>query len=85
MVIATIVQTDLKKKPKSYAETMGAITAQEAVTIGWNWVLSPVVDVNNNPDNPVINIRAFGETTASVGQLKSFSLRHSKISRVDHC
>ncbi|MBS9772860.1 MAG: hypothetical protein J7F05_21095 [Trichodesmium erythraeum GBRTRLIN201] len=27
-----------------------------------------MVDVNNNPDNPVINIRAFGETTASVGQ-----------------
>ena len=37
MVIATIVQTDLKEEPNSYAETMGAITAQEAVAIGWNW------------------------------------------------
>ena len=37
MVIATIVQTDLKEEPNSYAETMGAITTQEAVAIGWNW------------------------------------------------
>jgi len=40
---------------------MGAITAQEALAIGINWVLAPVVDINNNPDNPVINVRAFGE------------------------
>ena len=46
-----------------YAEQMGAFIAQEALGIGINWVLAPVVDVNNNPDNPVINVRAFGETT----------------------
>ncbi|MEB3339803.1 glycoside hydrolase family 3 N-terminal domain-containing protein [Okeania sp.] len=68
MAIAAIAKTDLTKAQK-YAETMGAITAQEAMAIGLNWVLAPVVDVNNNPDNPVINIRAFGETTELVGQL----------------
>ena len=52
-----------------YAEQMGAITAQEALAIGINWVLAPVVDVNNNPDNPVINVRAFGETPAEVSSL----------------
>lgn len=51
------------------ATQMGAITAQEALAIGLNWVLAPVVDVNNNPDNPVINVRAFGETADAVIEL----------------
>lgn len=51
------------------ATEMGRWTAQEALAIGLNWVLAPVVDVNNNPQNPVINVRAFGETPAVTGQL----------------
>lgn len=51
------------------AQAMGAWTAQEALAIGLNWVLAPVVDVNNNPQNPVINVRAFGETPERVSQL----------------
>lgn len=43
----------------NYAFSMGEITAQEALAIGINWILAPLVDVNNNPDNPVINIRSF--------------------------
>ncbi|MGD1806676.1 glycoside hydrolase family 3 N-terminal domain-containing protein [Dapis sp. BLCC M126] len=74
MAIAAIAQTNLKKA-QEYAEIMGAITAEEAVAIGLNWVLAPVVDVNNNPDNPVINIRAFGETTELVGQLARAFIR----------
>ncbi|MGD1703644.1 glycoside hydrolase family 3 N-terminal domain-containing protein [Dapis sp. BLCC M229] len=74
MAIAAIAQTNLKKA-QGYAETMGAITAQEAVAIGLNWILAPVVDVNNNPDNPVINIRAFGETTELVCQLARAFIR----------
>lgn len=52
-----------------YARQMGAVTAQEAIAIGLNWLLAPVVDVNNNPDNPVINVRAFGDTPQQVSQL----------------
>ncbi|MDJ0533410.1 MAG: glycoside hydrolase family 3 N-terminal domain-containing protein [Xenococcaceae cyanobacterium MO_207.B15] len=51
------------------ARQMGTITAQEAVATGINWLLAPVVDVNNNPDNPVINIRAFGDTPEIVSKL----------------
>jgi beta-glucosidase len=58
-----------------YAAKMGAITAQEALAIGINWVLAPVVDVNNNPDNPVINVRAFGETPETVSQLARAFIR----------
>lgn len=49
-----------------YAKAMGAITAKEAAAIGLNWVLAPVVDVNNNPANPVINVRSFGEELEQV-------------------
>jgi beta-glucosidase len=61
-----------------YAEQMGAITAQEALAIGINWVLAPVVDVNNNPDNPVINLRAFGETPHIVSQLATAFIKGAK-------
>lgn len=58
-----------------YAEQMGAATAQEALAIGINWVLAPVVDVNNNPANPVINVRAFGDTPETVSQLTTAFIR----------
>jgi len=61
-----------------YAEQMGAITARESLAIGINWVLAPVVDVNNNPDNPVINVRAFGETAEEVSLLASAFIRGAK-------
>lgn len=41
------------------AYLMGKITAQEAKAIGVHQIFAPVLDVNNNPDNPVINIRSF--------------------------
>jgi beta-N-acetylhexosaminidase len=46
----------------------GAITAREARALGVHWVFYPVADINNNPDNPIINIRSFGEDPASVSQ-----------------
>ena len=39
----------------------GRITAQEGRAIGLHLALAPVVDVNNNPDNPIINTRSFGD------------------------
>lgn len=44
----------------------GKITAQEAKDIGINVLFSPSVDINNNPDNPIINIRSFGENPQKV-------------------
>ena len=70
-----------RKAPSSsqhYAAQMGAITAFEALAVGINWLLAPVVDVNNNPDNPVINVRAFGETPAQVSQLATAFIQGAK-------
>ena len=47
----------------------GRITAVEARAIGIHVNFAPVVDVNNNPRNPVINTRSFGEDPATVGRL----------------
>ncbi len=44
----------------------GEITAREARALGFHWVFFPVADVNNNPDNPIINIRSFGENPQDV-------------------
>lgn len=37
----------------------GFITALEAKALGVNQIFAPVLDVNNNPDNPVINVRSY--------------------------
>jgi len=47
----------------------GKITAQEARAIGVHITFSPVVDVNNNPKNPIINIRSYGEDPDLVAKL----------------
>lgn len=74
MAIAEVARHDSGKADR-YAEQMGAVTAIEARAIGLNWIFAPVVDVNNNPDNPVINVRAFGETPEIVGKLAAAFIR----------
>ena len=68
MALAAIAQQDFSLAYQC-AEAMGRVTAQEASAIGLNWLLAPVVDVNNNAGNPVINVRAFGDTPEVVSQL----------------
>ncbi|MCF7805583.1 MAG: serine hydrolase [Candidatus Marinimicrobia bacterium] len=50
------------------AYRQGKITAREARTLGVNVSFSPVMDVNNNPDNPIINVRAYGEDPQQVAE-----------------
>ena len=51
------------------AYRQGLVTARESRAMGVHWIFAPVLDVNNNPDNPVINIRAFGSDPADVSRL----------------
>jgi len=44
----------------------GLETAREARALGVQWIFAPVADVNVNPENPVINIRSFGENPEEV-------------------
>lgn len=53
------------------ARRQGAITAREARALGVYQIFAPTVDVNNNADNPVINVRAYGEEPMLVARLAS--------------
>ncbi len=57
------------------AYTMGKITALEARAIGVPWIFAPDADVNNNPENPIINTRSFGEDPARVSQFVAAFVR----------
>lgn len=45
----------------------GYITGLEATALGVHQIFAPVMDVNNNPDNPVINVRSFSADPHLVG------------------
>ncbi len=64
-----------------YAITQGAIMghtdlifkigkniAHDCKSCGIHWNLAPVVDINNNPDNPVIGYRSYGENKEQVSE-----------------
>jgi beta-N-acetylhexosaminidase len=51
------------------AYEMGRITALEARAVGIHVPFAPVLDVNNNPDNPIINVRSFGADPLDVSRM----------------
>ena len=57
------------------AERAGEITAAELAAVGVNLNFAPVMDVNNNPQNPVIDRRSFGESPELVSRLGVAYLR----------
>jgi len=63
---------------EEFAYEQGRITAEESRALGVHWIFAPVMDVNNNPDNPVINIRSFGEDPMLVSRLGAAFIRGAK-------
>ena len=57
------------------AYDIGAITAREARAVGIHITFSPDADVNSNPDNPIINLRSFGEDARAVSRLVAAAVR----------
>ena len=57
------------------AYDMGRITALEGRAVGIHLALAPVADINNNPANPIINTRSFGEDPATVARLVAAEIR----------
>ena len=47
-------------------ERAGEVTAREARALGVNWIYAPVADVDLEPRNPIIGVRAFGTEPAAV-------------------
>lgn len=45
----------------------GRTTALDARSVGLNWIFAPVADLDLEPDNPIVQTRAFGSDPALVG------------------
>ena len=57
------------------AHDVALATGQELKTLGINMNLAPVADVNNNPANPVIGVRSFGEDPQRVANLAAAAVK----------
>ncbi|EMF89931.1 glycosyl hydrolase family 3, N-terminal domain protein [Leptospira santarosai str. ST188] len=53
-------------KNADYAYKVGFVTSYQLRKLGFNFVFAPDLDINNNPDNPVINTRSMGSTPEMV-------------------
>lgn len=57
------------------ADTAGRITAEEARAVGINWVFAPVLDVNTDPANPIVNVRSYGSNASDVARFGAAFIR----------
>ena len=54
---------------------VGRIIGRTGRAVGLHLTLSPVLDVNSNPANPIINVRSFGEDPEAVGRIAAIYTR----------
>ncbi len=59
-------------------ERFARITALEARAVGVHVNFAPVLDVNSNPENPIINTRSFGESAEEVARLGRAYIRGAR-------
>lgn len=60
------------------AYKLGAVLGREARAVGVHINFGPVLDVNSNPLNPIINTRSFGENPAAVSALATAYIRGAR-------
>ncbi|CAN5875788.1 hypothetical protein BH23GEM7_BH23GEM7_32480 [soil metagenome] len=60
------------------AYQLGQVLGREARAVGVHMTFGPVLDVNSNPANPIINTRSFGEDPALVGRLATAYIRGAR-------
>lgn len=77
-----------EKHGTAYAEQVASGIAAELSAFGFNLNFAPTVDVNVNPQNPVINVRSYGENpkvVAALGQTTVATLQqHGIMSALKH-
>ncbi len=71
MSLGAIGSTDL-------AFQLGRVLGREARAVGVHFTNGPVLDVNSNPINPIINTRSFGEDPAAVSALATAYIRGAR-------
>ncbi len=68
-----------------YAKDAGKIIGSELASLGINTTLAPVVDVNNNPNNPVIGLRSYSDDPTLVGNMAAANIAGLKEYNVIGC
>lgn len=68
-----------------YSEKAGEIIGSELSVLGINTNLAPVVDVNNNANNPVIGLRSYSDDAQTVGELASATIKGLRKNNVIGC
>lgn len=67
---------------KEWGEIVGFVTSYELRSLGLNFLFAPVLDINNNPLNPVINTRSFG---SDVNRVSEVAVAYEKGARAGGC
>jgi len=68
-----------------YAFEQGLVTSSEAKSIGVNIVLAPVLDINNNHDNPIINFRAYSDSPDIVSEFGNSFIKGIQKNNIFSC
>ncbi|MBI4052161.1 MAG: hypothetical protein HY400_06620 [Elusimicrobia bacterium] len=70
---------------EEFAFKKAVATAREAKALGVHWIYAPVVDLATYPDNPIVNIRAFGNSPENVERLAGAYLKGLRSEGVVGC
>lgn len=70
---------------ETLAYSQAFLTASEMKQCGLNLVFAPVLDVNSNSDNPIINIRSFGDDPGLVSRMGSAFIKGCRSGGVFSC
>ena len=65
-------------RSEELAQKLGEVLGAEARAVGVHVTFGPVLDVNANPLNPIINVRSFGEDPALVSKLSAAYIRGAR-------
>src|SRR5437868_1754023 len=69
----------------SLVRSVGAAVARGIRSVGFNWNFAPVLDVNSNPENPVIAERSFSADPDAVARLGAAWMQGAMSERVACC
>ena len=65
-------------RSEQFAYELGRVLGREARSVGVHITFGPVLDVNSNPLNPIINTRSFGEDPELVSRLARAYIRGAR-------
>lgn len=85
MAVASAIKNIDKQATSLLLERLYTSIALESRYVGINTIFAPVLDINTNPDNPIIATRAFGEDPETVSHLGCEMIRALQENHIIAC